>query len=108
MRRVLKSTIDYYSPDPEFRRCYTEEEGCSYSPYKLNIEEESKGCAIGRMINDKDEQINLESRFGSYSSNIKTVHNTFIADNFDGELPIVSNILSKYPIRVFRCSSRVT
>lgn len=98
MRRVLKSTVDYYSQDPTNRRCYVEGEGCGYSPHILGIEEYSKGCAIGRIINNKEEQLNLDLRYGKFSPTIYALYSSFKADNFNGELPIVSSILSKYPL----------
>lgn len=99
MRRVLKSTVDYYSQDPTFRRCYVEGEGCGYSPHRLGIEHESKGCAIGRMVNNKEEQLKMDQSFSNFSPIISSLYSSFKAYNFNGELPILSSILSKYPLR---------
>lgn len=49
---VLQDTIEYYSQDPEGRRCKDENE-CCYSPNTIDKETTSDGCAIGRLLSPK-------------------------------------------------------
>lgn len=46
---VLQDTIQYYSQDPDGRRC-SDDNSCSYSPNTLGIEATSEGCAVGRLL----------------------------------------------------------
>lgn len=47
--QFLQDTIDYYSVDPENRRCINGTT-CAYSPANANKEGKSEGCAIGRHL----------------------------------------------------------
>lgn len=49
---VLQDTIQYYSQDPEGRRCKNND-WCFYSPKTVGKEETSEGCAIGRLLSPK-------------------------------------------------------
>ena len=47
---VLKETIQYYSQDPQGRRCVNGKGGCYYSPKTVGKEATSEGCAVGRLL----------------------------------------------------------
>lgn len=46
---VLQETVQYYSQDPEGRRCISDRM-CHYSPKTVGKEETSEGCAVGRLL----------------------------------------------------------
>lgn len=46
---VLQDTVQYYSQDPEGRRCKDLNE-CCYSPKTIGKEATSEGCAVGRLL----------------------------------------------------------
>lgn len=46
---VLQDTVQYYSKDPDGRRCIVDDM-CRYSPKTLGKEATSEGCAIGRLL----------------------------------------------------------
>lgn len=46
---VLQDTIQYYSQDPDGRRC-SGYGTCCYSPKTIGKEETSEGCAVGRLL----------------------------------------------------------
>lgn len=49
---ILQDTVQYYSQDPEGRRCKNDY-SCNYSPKTIGKEETSEGCAVGRLLSPK-------------------------------------------------------
>lgn len=50
--KVLQETIQYYSQDPQGRRC-EDNRNCFYSPKTIGKEDTSEGCAVGRLLPPK-------------------------------------------------------
>ena len=51
--QILLSGLEYYTVDPDNRRCIDEFGTCKYSPYSLGKQKTSEGCWVGRLL-DKD------------------------------------------------------
>lgn len=65
MLDLLEDTVQYYSEDPENRRCVLLTEGSKYCFYSPQTAEKSlsQGCAIGRLLDDSL-KLELDARTG--------------------------------------------
>lgn len=64
--RILEETVEYYSQNPEERRCVNSKNGKCYYHGK-NAQKKSEGCAVGRLLSNElqlelDENYTLNSK----------------------------------------------
>ena len=82
--KILKETVEYYSPNPEKKRC----QGITLEGYKkcyysgITANKETDGCAIGRLLTLEQRQ-NIDKNFseGITIGGLITNHSTYLPED---------------------------